>query len=206
MRIGASIKTFVVAVVFSSCTKDNRLPILGESAIDPSTGKTTYYQTPEFLFRSQSDRAVTHLDFKNKIQVVDFFFTMCPTICPKMAKHLKLVEKAFQNIDEVAIVSFSIDTKNDTPARLQQYSKSYKINNDRWTFLTGESKAVFELAKDYKVVAFDDGTVKQRNIIHDGTFVLVDAKRRIRGYYDGLSVKDTERLILDIATLLKEPE
>ena len=66
--------------------------------------------------------------------------------------------------------------------------------------------AVFELSKDYKVLAFDDGTVNQKNIIHDGTFVLVDGKRRIRGYYDGLSVRDTKRLILDINKLIKEED
>lgn len=206
MKIEVTIRVLLFALIFAGCTKTNKLPILGEVSIDPLTGKNRYYQAPEFLLKNQFDHEVSHHDFENKIQVVDFFFTSCPTICPKMTKHLKLVEKAFEKIDKVAIVSYSIDYKNDSPERLKDYSENYKINNNKWTFLIGESDAVFELSKDYKVRAFNDGNVNQRNIIHDGTFVLVDGKRRIRGYYDGLSVKDTKRLILDIDKLIKEVE
>ncbi|RKR05059.1 protein SCO1/2 [Flavobacterium sp. 90] len=206
MKIEVTIRVLLFALIFAGCTKTDKLPILGEVSIDPLTGKNKYYQAPEFLLKNQFNQEITHHDFENKIQIVDFFFTSCPTICPKMTKHLKLVEKAFEKIDKVAIVSYSIDYKNDSPETLKQYSKNYKINNNKWTFLTGESDAVFELSKDYKVRAFDDGNVNQRNIIHDGTFVLVDGKRRIRGYYDGLSVKDTKRLILDINKLIKEVE
>lgn len=206
MKIERNIRVLLFIVLFAGCTKTDNLPILGELSTDPLTGKNKHYQTPEFLLKNQFNQEVTHLDFKNKIQVVDFFFTSCPTICPKMTKHLKLVEKAFEKVDEVAIVSYSIDYKNDSPEALKQYSENYKINNNKWTFLTGESDAVFELSKDYKVRAFDDGNADQRNIIHDGTFVLVDGKRRIRGYYDGLSVRDTKRLIQDINTLIAEVE
>jgi len=206
MKIEILIRALLFALIFAGCTKTDKLPILGEVSIDPLTGKNKYYQAPEFLLKNQFNHEVTHHDFESKIQIVDFFFTTCPTICPKMTKHLKLVEKAFEKINEVVIVSYSIDYKNDSPERLKQYSENYKINNNKWIFLTGDSDAVFELSKDYKVQAFDDGSVNQRNIIHDGTFVLVDGQRRIRGYYDGLSVKDTKRLILDINKLIKEVE
>lgn len=204
MKIEVTFRVLLVSLIFAGCTKIDKLPILGELSTDPLTGKSSYYQTPEFQLKNQFNDQVTHLDFENKIQVVDFFFTSCPTICPKMTTHLKLVEKTFEKADEVAIVSYSIDFKNDSPEKLKQYSENYKINNNKWTFLTGDNDAVFELSKDYKVLAFDDGTGSQKNIIHDGTFVLVDGKRRIRGYYDGLSVKDTKRLILDINKLIKE--
>ncbi|WP_456311661.1 SCO family protein [Pseudomonas shirazensis] len=206
MKIEVTFRVLLLTLIFTGCTKTDKLPILGELSTDPLTGKSSYYQTPEFQLKNQFNQEVTHLDFENKIQVVDFFFTSCPTICPKMTTHLKLVEKAFEKADEVAIVSYSIDFKNDSPAKLKQYSENYKIDNNKWTFLTGDNDAVFELSKDYKVLAFDDGTGSQKNIIHDGTFVLVDGKRRIRGYYDGLSVKDTKRLILDINKLIKEVE
>lgn len=204
MKIEAIFRVLLFALIFAGCTRNDQLPILGELSIDPSTGKNKYYQTPEFLLKNQFNQEVTHLDFENKIQVVDFFFTSCPTICPKMTKHLKLIEKAFKEVEEVSIVSFSIDYKNDSPEALKKYSEKYKINNTKWTFLTSENNDVFELSKDYKVRAFDDGNANQRNIIHDGTFVLVDCKRRIRGYYDGLSVKDTKRLIFDINKLIEE--
>jgi len=205
MKIETGISLLLLVMIFSGCKKIESLPILGESSMDPLTGENRYYQTPSFLLKNQYNRNVSHKDFENKIHVVDFFFTSCPTICPKMTRNLKSVEKAFEKVEEVAIVSYSIDYQNDTPERLRQYSKSHKINDRKWTFLTGASGDVFELSKDYKVMAFDDGLADQSNLIHDGTFVLVDGKRRIRGYYDGLSPRDTERLILDIHKLLKEP-
>ena len=136
--------------------------------------------------------------------MVDFFFTSCPTICPQMTNHLKLVEQAFLQEDRVGIISISIDPKNDTPERLLEYSKNYDINTDRWNLLTGCDDIIFELAKDYKVRAFDDSSEEEINLIHDGTFVLVDGQQRIRGYYNGLEDEDTERLINDIKILLKE--
>ena len=205
MKIETGIRVLLLLMIFTGCKKNDRLPILGESSIDPLTGKNRFYQTPGFILKNQFNKDVTHKDLENKIHVVDFFFTSCPTICPKMTGHLKLIEEAFEKVDEVAIVSYSIDYQNDTPGRLRQYSKNYDINDKKWTFLTGGSGEVFELSKDYKVMAFDDGVADQRNLIHDGTFVLVDGKRRIRGYYDGLSARDTERLIVDIQKLLKEP-
>lgn len=204
MKIEVTFRVLLLTLIFAGCTKTDKLPVLGELSIDPLTGESRQYQAPEFRLKNQFNHEVTHLDFENKIQVVDFFFTSCPSICPKMTKHLKLVEKAFEKINEVVIVSYSIDYKNDSPETLKQYSERYKINNNKWTFLTSESDGVFELAKNYKVLAFDDGSVNQRNIIHDGTFVLVDGKRRIRGYYDGLNVSDTKRLIVDINRLIKE--
>ena len=186
-----------------ACADTDVLPILGETSTDEKTGEISYYKAPEFELKNQQNQQVSDQNFKDKIQIVDFFFTSCPTICPKMTSHLKLVETAFKNDDRVAIISYSIDPKNDTPARLQQYAKQYDIDAKKWSFLTGDSNYIFELSKDYKVRAFDDSTDEEDNIFHDGTFVLVDPQRRIRGYYNGLSKEDTQRLISDIKKLLK---
>lgn len=187
-----------------SCNQKETLPILGETSIDKETGELVYYKAPEFQLTNQMNQVASSVAFKGKIQVVDFFFTSCPTICPQMTRHMKLVEDKFQNENRVAIISYSIDAKTDTPGRLKEYAEIYDINNDKWTFLTGNSETIFELSKDYKVRAFDDSNQQGSNLIHDGTFVLVDAQRRIRGYYNGLDKKDTNRLIADIQKLLKE--
>ena len=121
-----------------------------------------------------------------------------------MTTHLKSVEEAFNTNDNVEIISISIDPKNDTPQRLLEYSKNYDINTNRWSLLTGCDDIIFELAKDYKVRAFDDSSDAEKNLMHDGTFVLVDGKQRIRGYYNGLDKDDTLKLINDIKILLKE--
>lgn len=178
------------------------LPILGETTYDSSSGEIKHYLAPEFEFINQSNQKVTHKSFEGKIQVIDFFFTSCPTICPKMTKYLKKVQNHFKTDPNVALISFSIDPDKDTPERLRNYIKQYNIEANRWEFLTGYQSDVFEISKDYKVKVFDDKVGEVPNLIHDGTFVLVDADRRIRGYYNGLELSDVNRLIKDINSLL----
>lgn len=194
---------FILILMLFSCSQKETLPIFGETSIDKETGELVYYKAPEFQLTNQFNELNKSEDFIGKIQVIDFFFTSCPTICPQMTKHLKLVEDEFQAEERLAIISYSIDSKNDTPKRLRAYSEAYQINNKKWTFLTGSEDNIFEIAKDYKVRAFDDSTFDQVNLIHDGTFVLVDENQRIRGYYNGLSKKDTQKLIKDIYLLIK---
>lgn len=179
------------------------LPILGETTEHPITGDTLYYKAPHFNLIDQEDKTITQNSFAGKIQVVDFFFTSCPTICPQMTSHLKEVQEHFRDDGRVAIISYSIDTTTDTPQRLSRYAESNNIDPVKWSLLTGDGDAIFELSKGYKVMAFDDSSEETPNLVHDGTFVLLDHQRRIRGYYNGLDKKDTYRMINDMEKLLK---
>lgn len=200
-----TITLFAFLFLVACSEEEKALPILGETSIDPATGEVVYYQAPTFALTNQLNQTITNQDFNHKIQVVDFFFTSCPTICPRMTSHLKEVEKSFAHEKEVALISFSIDSRNDTPERLLAYAERYEMDNHKWSLLTGDSDQIFDLAKDYKVRAFDEGEGdSEHNLIHDGTFVLVDGERRIRGYYNGLEVADTQRLMEDISRLLNE--
>lgn len=195
---------WLVLFLCGCAAEEEPLPILGEQVVDPTSGTWTNYKAPAFQFTNQLNQPTTDQQFVGKIQVVDFFFTSCPTICPQMTKHLKVVEEAFAGEDQVALISFSINPQYDTPERLLQYANRYAINNNKWSLLTGDSEGIFELAKDYKVRAFDDSNAEvETNLIHDGTFVLVDGNRHIRGYYNGLERSETKRLINDIKKLLK---
>ncbi|PRX57607.1 SCO family protein [Flagellimonas meridianipacifica] len=179
------------------------LPILGETSVHPVTGETIYYQAPEFTLTSQYANLYSSDELEGKIHVVDFFFTSCPSICPKMTRHLQEVQNHFKNDHRIQILSYSIDGMNDTPEVLNAYSNSYEVDGNQWKLLTGEPGEVFELSKGYKVMAYDDDFMGQRNLVHDGTFVLLDDKRRIRGYYNGLELEDTQRMISDMELLLK---
>ncbi len=196
-------QVFAILMLFTMSCNNRQLPILGEMAIN-ANGETEYYTTPDFEMVNQNNTGIHSASFEGKIQVVDFFFTSCPTICPKMTSHLKLVEDAFKHEERVQILSFSIDPKNDTPQRLEAYANQYEIDTKNWTFLTSSNEDIYEIAKDYKVRAFNDGTEDESSLLHDGTFVLVDGASRIRGYYNGLTVDDTKRLIRDIKLLLKQ--
>ena len=109
-----------------------RLPILGETSIDEATGQVTYYTAPAFAFTNQTNEIITHQSIKGKVHVVDFFFTSCPTICPKLTNHLKRAQDRFQDEEKVGILSYSIDPRHDTPEKLSRYATAYNINNEKW--------------------------------------------------------------------------
>jgi protein SCO1/2 len=204
MKKGKNIVLGLLFLMVVSCGQRVELPILGETSVDPYTGDLVHYKAPDFQMKNQLN-SVSHRDaYNGKVHVVDFFFTSCPTICPQMTNHLKRVEEAYAKEDRVSILSYSIDPVTDTPERLKAYAEEYDIDDSKWALLTGGKEEVLELAKGYKVRAFDDSLGEERNLIHDGTFVLIDGRHRIRGYYNGLDEKDTQRLITDIARLLKE--
>lgn len=192
-------------LLLGNCSESERsleVPILGETSTT-LFGNTVYEKVPGFQLTNQFGEVISHKKFDDKIQVVDFFFTQCPTICPVMTTHLKDVQDHFQKEDKVAIISYSIDVENDTPEQLKSYADHYEINSTQWSLVTGDQKDILELAKGFKVRAFDDSFQGENSLIHDGTFVLIDAKRRVRGYYNGLDKKDIQRLIKDIEKLLK---
>ena len=196
----------IISLALWGCTaEDSALPILGEKVVDPDSGELRHYQAPAFQLTNQYGQPVSEQSFVGKIQVVDFFFTSCPTICPTMTNHMKAVAESFTEEDRLALISCTIDPRNDTPERLRKYAEERELQYQNWFFLTGYRDHIFEIAKGYKVRAFDDSDAHNpNNLIHDGTFVLVDGDRHIRGYYNGLDRADMDRLIGDVEKLLRE--
>src|SRR5687768_11972656 len=107
------------------------LPILGNKN----------HEIGDFQMTNQHGKTVTEKASKNKIVVVDFFFTHCPTICPKMTKNLKLVQEAFLNDSNILIHSFSVDPERDSVGRLSAYASQFNIHGN-WNLLTGNKKDI----------------------------------------------------------------
>ena len=84
--------SIIASITLFSCTEptpkvsSGKLPILGNR--DVVDGDTVYHTVPDFSFINQDSQAVTNATFKDKLYVVDFFFTSCPTICPKVKKQM----------------------------------------------------------------------------------------------------------------------
>jgi protein SCO1 len=195
----------------SSCnTKPKKLPILGnrEAITKTVNGKqitdTLYHQIPDFEFINQDSVEITQKNFAGKIYVADFFFTTCPTICPKMKTQMLRIFKKFKDNPNVAILSHSIDPRHDTPAVLKEFSKNLGIQNSMWTMVTGDKAKIYEIGqKSYMVSATDDPT-QPGGIVHSGAFILVDKNRHIRGIYDGTEPERVDKLMEDMEVLLKE--
>jgi protein SCO1/2 len=147
---------------------------------------------------------VTNETFKNKIYVADFFFTSCRTICPIMKTQMLRVHDSIKDMDDVLIISHTIDPEYDTVGLLHDFANRLGVTSEKWHFVTGAKDSIYSLAQtSYFATAMEDKS-EPDGFIHSGAFLLIDKHRRIRGKYDGTVEEDVNRLLADIARLRKE--
>lgn len=195
-----------------SAKDENAFPILGRQQIVERVvnGKTVTdtvdHSIPDFKLMDQDSNWVTPASFNNKVYVADFFFTSCPTICPTMKKEMLRVYEAFNDNNEVAILSHTIDPEYDTIPLLHDFAERLGVEAPKWRFVTGEKEEIYELGqKGYMVTAMEDEN-EEGGYIHSGAFILVDKDKHIRAVYDGTQSADVDKLIKDIDILLKTYE
>ena len=178
---------------------------LDQRLVDPSLkGAKGEHRISDFHLIDQFGGNFTLNDVGDRIIVADFFFTTCATICPKMTVQMERVQEAYKAEDRLLLLSHSVTPKMDSVPVLAAYAELHRADPKRWRFLTGDRKQIYALARKSYFAAMDEGDGGPDDFVHTENFVLVDTKRRIRGFYDGTNVKDVDRLIGDIAKLLKE--
>jgi len=154
---------------------------------------------PKFSFLNQNGETFTENELIGKISIVDFIFTNCPGPCPIMSNNMNEIYKDYKEVDLVQFISITVDPKNDNISKLKQYSNSYKINDNRWQFLTSEINKIKDLKQNgFMLYA---GELPQAHAIK---FILVDHNGNIRQYYDGTDKASMAVLRKDIQFLLKE--
>jgi protein SCO1/2 len=192
--------------LIASCQEKKTLPILGPKNTRIVAGQvdTVYHQIPAFRFLNQDSVWVSEKDMAGKIYIADFFFTSCPTICPKMKTQLLRIYERYAENDNIRILSHSIDPTYDTPSILKQYAARLQVKSPRWNMLTGDKAAIYKLGeKSYMVTAQEDKN-EAGGFVHSGAFILVDKNRHVRGIYDGTQEAEVNHLIEDIEILLQE--
>ncbi|WP_426667886.1 SCO family protein [Mucilaginibacter sp. McL0603] len=176
------------------------LPYFGRNyTIDK--GNVPHLQVPDFSFTDQDSSAINNRFVKRKVWVVHFFFTSCPSICPKMIANLKLVQDAYGKDDQLKMLSLTVDPKYDTPSRLKWYAGRKGINTRQWAFATGSKKDLYGFARKALFIDATDGDGGEGDFIHSDKLVLIDRDLHIRGYYDGTDKGDIVQLIKDIKKL-----
>jgi len=162
----------------------------------------------EFSFQNQLGKITTDKDVSGKVFVVEYFFTTCGTICPKMNIQMQRVQKAYLGNENFKILSFTVNPEVDSVAQMKRYADSHGAKSNQWFFLTGDKNKLYEMArKSFFVLkpqeAQNLGGVES-DFIHTNNFVLIDQKMRIRGYYDGTVPHAVDQLIDDVQLLLEE--
>ncbi|WP_114790930.1 SCO family protein [Niabella yanshanensis] len=191
----------MIMLVLCSCGNGG-LPILGEATM--VDGKPVYPRIADFDFINQDGHHISNASFKDQVYVADFIFLSCPTICPVMTRALKKVYDGYQADDRVSFISHTIDPERDTVPRLKAYAEALGVSAPKWNFVTGNQDSIMNLAeKSYYLAANADSTAPG-GLVHGGGFLLIDKNRNIRGVYNSLEPKETDRLTADIKRLLRE--
>ncbi|MBD3891688.1 SCO family protein [Olleya marilimosa] len=136
-------------------------------------------KVPEFSFTNQDGKTITNKDYLGQVYVVDFFFTTCPTICPRMSSNLASIQNTFKDNPEFGIASFSIMPDNDTPEILKAYAADYGVTSPNWHLMTGDKEAIYQLSN----IGFNI-FVNVENFEHSGDFALVDKEGYLRSRTD----------------------
>ena len=163
-----------------------------------------YHTISSFSMINQNGQIITELDYDNTIYVADFFFTTCPSICPVMTKNMYALQQKLSSYPDVKLLSFSVTPEIDTVEQLKRYALKNKVDDNRWNLVTGNKKEIYQLARKSYLVVKEDGGGGPHDMIHTENFVLIDAKKRIRGYYDGTKLSSMEAIIDDINILTNE--
>lgn len=212
LRIGLFFAIFAALVLgaYFILRPADTLPVFHPRQLDPKLVDPEVYKRKgehhilDFNLTDQLGGTLTLADLEGRILVADFFFTTCPTICPKMSMEMARVQETFRNEPRLMLLSHSVTPEMDSVPVLAEYAERHGADPDRWRFLTGERKQIYALARRSYFACLDEGDGGPQDFVHTENFVLVDPQHRIRGFYDGTNTKDVDRLIGDVRKLLKE--
>jgi protein SCO1/2 len=183
MKIRGAIAAFILFL--SACIQPKPLPILAT--------------VPSFQLTDQAGHLFDSRSLDGHVWVADFIYTNCDGPCPMMSSQMRQVQTRTEEFPDVKLVSFTVDPEHDTPEVLERYSKHFKAEPARWSFLTGDPKRLTEVGlTGFKLQGVDG------SLTHSTRFAVVDRRSRVRGYY--LSSEDgfMRNLLHDIRQLERE--
>jgi len=198
------LSAIILTLFYSALKPKKSLPIYNPSMVNPELVDSTvqyiskYHAIADFSFINQNGKIITQKDYEGKIYVADFFFTTCGSICPKMTTNLVEIQKAFINNPKVMLLSHTVFPETDSVAVLKEYAIKNGVIDSKWNLVTGDKKQIYSMARMSYLAVKLGKPEELYDMVHTENFVLVDSKRRVRGFYDGTKKEDIERLIEDI--------
>ena len=179
------------------------------------TDDSIWHITKNIQLINQLGDSVHLFDKQGKIMVVDFIFTSCGSICPRLTNNMVKLQQSFlrggdvrNKIDTniVQFISFTVDPERDSVATLKNYADKFKVSHDNWWFLTGSKDSIYKFAfEELKVDKFSIEPISP-DFVHTSRFVLIDKDQYVRGYYNGLDSTSISKLARDIGMLMLEKD
>ena len=200
----------LITIIYSILNPEKRLPVYQPDMVNAELVDSTvqevrkYHKISDFKLVNQNGDTITQDFYKDKIYIADFFFTTCLTICPIMTDHMLQIQDQIKQDPEVLLLSHTVIPKVDTVAQLKRYAMEKGVDDAKWNLVTGDKKAIYDLARKSYLAAKSEGDGGPFDMIHTENFVLVDKEKRIRGFYDGTDPEAIEELMNDLEVLKKE--
>ncbi|MEC4048089.1 SCO family protein [Flavobacterium sp. SUN046] len=207
-----------VSLFYTVLKPKKTLPIYNPSDVNPEMVDSTIqfiardHTIADFKFTNQNGKTITQKDYEGKIYVADFFFTTCGSICPKMTNNMVWLQDHLKNNPKVLLLSHSVTPDIDSVPVLKQYALKKGVIDSKWNLVTGNKKDIYYIARQSYLAVKTGKPSEMYDMVHTENFVLVDAKRRIRGFYDGTNldgptepgIKNVKQLLEDINWLSAE--
>ncbi|GEO21873.1 SCO family protein [Cyclobacterium qasimii] len=188
----------------NTATEKTGLPYFNTADFTPDWD-TKEHKIPDFSFLNQNGNTITNATYAGKNYVANFFFTICPGICPKLTTNMGLLQEAYKNDPDLMLLSHSVMPWNDSVPVLKNYAVEKGVDDSKWNLVTGPKEAIYDIARN-GYFADEDFTKTQdpETFIHTENFILVDKEGYIRGVYNGTLELDLERLKRHIEILKVE--
>jgi protein SCO1/2 len=194
----------IVSLFYFVLNPKKALPIYTPSIVNPELVDTTVQHIAnnhfiaDFAFTNQNGKTITQKDYEGKIYVADFFFTTCPTICPMMTDNMVWLQEKIKNNPKVLLLSHSVTPDIDSVPVLKAYAQRKGVLDSKWNLVTGDKKDIYYIARKSYLAVKTGKPSELYDMVHTENFVLVDEKRRVRGFYDGTKREEVEKLLTDI--------
>ena len=203
--------SIVIVSIFYQILKPREvLPIFQPAQVNEELVDSTiqhvkkYHKIADFSLTNQNGKTVTQDTYNNKIYIADFFFTTCQTICPIMTDHMVILQDKLKLDSDVMLLSHTVTPEIDSVAQLKKYALNKGVLDSKWNLVTGDKKEIYQLARKSYLAVKSNSDGGEYDMIHTENFILIDQKKRIRGYYDGTLEEDIESLLNDIDILKQE--
>lgn len=179
-----------------SRSDQQKIPVAKKSDLAFISNNGENRKVPNFSFTNQNGQTITNKDYEGKVYVVEFFFTTCTTICPRMNKNLIQIQNEFEGFEDFGVASFTINPDYDTPEILKDYANKYGITNPNWHLMTGNKDDIYKLSNQGFYIYTAANSDVEGGFEHSGNFALIDKNGYIRSrvvngnpiiYYNGIT-------------------
>lgn len=158
---------------------------------------TTPKPLPIVTLQDQNGREFGFADYNDRVVLVDFIYTRCPTMCPIMGARFRQLHRSMENISpdkRFSLLSISFDPEHDTVAVLSSYADAFGADGSSWRMARVNDQAELDfLLKELGVVVIPDqfGGYQHNAAIH-----VIDRGGRVAHILDyDVSIEQIQQVV-----------